>query len=611
MEYIVSARKYRPMTFASVVGQTALTTTLKNAVKSGKLAHAFLFCGPRGVGKTTCARIFAKTINCEHVSPDGEACNECESCVAFNEQRSFNIFELDAASNNSVENIKTLMDQTRVPPQIGRYKVFIIDEVHMLSTAAFNAFLKTLEEPPSYVIFILATTEKQKILPTIISRCQIYDFERMDVPHIVNHLKMVAGKEGITYDEESLSLIAEKADGGMRDALSIFDQCASFCGGQLTYEKVIANLNVLEDDNYFQLVDLSLANKVADVMVLLDSIISNGFDGGKLINGLASHIRNVLMAKDEATLPLLETSERLKERYREQAKKCPAKFLYHALRYCNECDINYRQSSNKRLLVELTLIEIAQDTQEEDGTAGRRRRKTLKSLFKKLVAVSQKTAKQVAVAERQEKKPQATASPTATAKPENVRMQPSAAQPATTTSQQNGENEAADANKVVRRPAPGIRPRLGSQSLSFRNLQNNQQGTLQEQDQEITNKEEQRPFTEEDLLSEWMGMCNRMMKAMPGLAARMKNITPRITEYPNIEIVVDNRQLLEQIEQIKGRIRKTMAIYLHNGNIDFNLRLAKADEVKPIMTRREHYDKLLKENAAIEQLHRLLDLELS
>ncbi len=611
MEYIVSARKYRPMTFASVVGQTALTTTLKNAVKSGKLAHAFLFCGPRGVGKTTCARIFAKTINCEHVSPDGEACNECESCVAFNEQRSFNIFELDAASNNSVENIKTLMDQTRVPPQIGRYKVFIIDEVHMLSTAAFNAFLKTLEEPPSYVIFILATTEKQKILPTIISRCQIYDFERMDVPHIVNHLKMVAGKEGITYDEESLSLIAEKADGGMRDALSIFDQCASFCGGQLTYEKVIANLNVLEDDNYFQLVDLSLANKVADVMVLLDSIISNGFDGGKLINGLASHIRNVLMAKDEATLPLLETSERLKERYREQAKKCPAKFLYHALRYCNECDINYRQSSNKRLLVELTLIEIAQDTQEEDGTAGRRRRKTLKSLFKKLVAVSQKTAKQVAVAERQEKKPQATASPTATAKPENVRMRPSAAQPATTTSQQNGENEAADAGKVVRRPAPGIRPRLGSQSLSFRNLQNNQQGTLQEQDQEITNKEEQRPFTEEDLLSEWMGMCNRMTKAMPGLAARMKNITPRITEYPNIEIVVDNRQLLEQIEQIKGRIRKTMAIYLHNGNIDFNLRLAKADEVKPIMTRREHYDKLLKENTAIEQLHRLLDLELS
>ena len=262
MEYIVSARKYRPLTFDSVVGQSSLTTTLKNAVKSGKLAHAFLFCGPRGVGKTTCARIFAKTINCEHPTPDGEACNECESCKAFNEQRSLNIFELDAASNNSVENIKVLMDQTRVPPQLGRYKVFIIDEVHMLSSQAFNAFLKTLEEPPSYVIFILATTEKHKILPTIISRCQIYDFDRMDVPNIVNHLKMVAGKEGITFEEEALALIAEKADGGMRDALSIFDQSVVYCRGNLTYDKVMENLNVLASEHFFKIVDLSLANKV-------------------------------------------------------------------------------------------------------------------------------------------------------------------------------------------------------------------------------------------------------------------------------------------------------------------------------------------------------------
>ena len=320
MEYIVSARKYRPMTFGSVVGQTALTTTLKNAVKSGKLAHAFLFCGPRGVGKTTCARIFAKTINCEHVGPDGEACNECESCRAFNEQRSLNIFELDAASNNGVDSMRQLTEQTRIPPQMGRYKVFIIDEVHMLSAQAFNAFLKTLEEPPSYVIFILATTEKHKILPTIISRCQIYDFERMDVGHTVAHLKMVAEKEGVTYDEESLALIAEKADGGMRDALSIFDQCVSFCGGTLSYDKVVSNLNVLASDNYFQLVDLCLENKVADVMVLVNSIISNGFDGGQLVNGLASHLRNVLMAKDPATLPLLEVSERQRARYGEQLR---------------------------------------------------------------------------------------------------------------------------------------------------------------------------------------------------------------------------------------------------------------------------------------------------
>lgn len=291
------------MTFDSVVGQSSLTTTLKNAVKSGKLAHAYLFCGPRGVGKTTCARIFAKAINCEHPTPDGDACNECESCKAFQEQRSYNMFELDAASNNGVEQIKTLMEQTRIPPQVGRYKVFIIDEVHMLSTSAFNAFLKTLEEPPAHVIFILATTEKHKILPTIISRCQIYDFERMTVPNIINHLKMVAEQEQITYEEDALNVIAEKADGGMRDALSIFDQAASFCQGNITYQKVIEDLNVLDSENYFNIIDLSMENKVSEVMVLLNNIISKGFDGGHLINGLAQHVRNVLMAKDEQTLP--------------------------------------------------------------------------------------------------------------------------------------------------------------------------------------------------------------------------------------------------------------------------------------------------------------------
>ena len=326
-EYIVSARKYRPMSFDSVVGQSALTTTLKNAVMSGKLAHAYLFCGPRGVGKTTCARIFAKAINCMSPTEDGEACNQCESCQAFNEQRSYNIFELDAASNNSVENIKALMEQTRIPPQVGKYKVFIIDEVHMLSTQAFNAFLKTLEEPPAHVVFILATTEKHKILPTIISRCQIYDFERMTVPNIVNHLKMVAEKEGIGYEEEALNVIAEKADGGMRDALSVFDQAASFCQGNITYNKVIEDLNVLDADNYFNIIDLSLDNKVADIMVLLNNIINKGFDGGHLISGLASHVRNVMMAKDEQTLPLLQVSQRQMEKYKEQAQKCPLNFL--------------------------------------------------------------------------------------------------------------------------------------------------------------------------------------------------------------------------------------------------------------------------------------------
>ena len=329
-EYIVSARKYRPLSFDSVVGQQALTTTLKNAVKSGKLAHAYLFCGPRGVGKTTCARIFAKAINCEHPTADSEACNECESCKAFNEGRSYNIFELDAASNNSVENIKSLMDQTRIPPQVGRYKVFIIDEVHMLSTAAFNAFLKTLEEPPAHVIFILATTDKHKILPTILSRCQIYDFERMTVPNIIDHLKRVAEKENIQYDEEALNVIAEKADGGMRDALSIFDQVASFSQGNITYQKVIEDLNVLDAENYFNIIDLALENKVSEIMVLLNSVINKGFDDGHLVNGLASHVRNVLMAKDAQTLPLLEVSEQLRNRYQLQAQKCPVNFLYIA-----------------------------------------------------------------------------------------------------------------------------------------------------------------------------------------------------------------------------------------------------------------------------------------
>ena len=335
-EYIVSARKYRPASFDTVVGQAALTTTLKNAVKSGKLAHAYLFCGPRGVGKTTCARIFAKAINCMNPTAEGEACNQCESCKAFSEQRSFNIFELDAASNNSVEHIKTLMEQTRIPPQVGKYKVFIIDEVHMLSTAAFNAFLKTLEEPPAHVIFILATTEKHKILPTILSRCQIYDFERMTVANTVAHLKMVAKKEGITVEEQALEVIAEKADGGMRDALSIFDQAASFCQGNITYKKVIEDLNVLDADNYFKIIELAVENKVPEVMVLLNNVINNGFDGGQFVNGLARHVRNVLMAKDPQTLPLLETSEQQKEKYKQQAQTTDMRFLYQALRLMNE-----------------------------------------------------------------------------------------------------------------------------------------------------------------------------------------------------------------------------------------------------------------------------------
>ena len=364
--YIVSARKYRPVTFSSVVGQSSLTNTLKNSITSGKLAHAYLFCGPRGVGKTTCARIFAKTINCLSPLSNGDACEQCESCKAFNEQRSLNIHELDAASNNGIEAIRSLCEQVNIPPQLGKYKVYIIDEVHMLSTAAFNAFLKTLEEPPAHAIFILATTEKHKLLPTILSRCQIYDFNRMTVQDIINHLAHVASQEGISYEPSALNVIAQKADGGMRDALSIFDQVATFCRGNITYSQTIADLNVLDYDYYFKIVDCFLTGNVPQLMIIYNEILSKGFDGSYFISGLNSHLRDLLVSKDPSTVTLLETSEEIRQHYAEQAKRCPVKFLYKALRKCTDCDLNYKQSQNRRLLVELTLIEISQIGREGD-----------------------------------------------------------------------------------------------------------------------------------------------------------------------------------------------------------------------------------------------------
>ena len=586
-EYIVSARKYRPMTFDSVVGQSALTTTLKNAVKSGKLAHAYLFCGPRGVGKTTCARIFAKAINCEHPREDGEACNTCESCQAFNEQRSYNIFELDAASNNGVDQIKTLMEQTRIPPQVGKYKVFIIDEVHMLSAAAFNAFLKTLEEPPSHVIFILATTEKHKILPTILSRCQIYDFERMTVPNTIAHLKMVAEKEGIQYEEQALAVIAEKADGGMRDALSIFDQAASFCQGDITYQKVIEDLNVLDSDNYFKLVDLALENKVSQMMLLLDNILGKGFDGGNMIQGLAQHVRNVMMAKDTQTLPLLETSEEQKAKYVEQAKKAPTPFLYKALQLMNNCDVQYRQSSNKRLLVELTLIQIGQITQPEDQdvpSAGRTPHR-LKSLFQKIVA-QLKPASQGAGAgqESGSKAPITGAQPVAAA----------TAAPIST----------------VRK---GSQVKLKGIGMSFANLEktelNNQRiynpiDQLKDEPMAGGTASHDQPFTQEQVEGQWISMCLRMqgIKDFIGLANRMKPIVPTITDFPHIEVVIDNKLLLDDVVKIKGRILQTFRIGLNNSQVTLDYRLAESDEVTRILSKREILENMIKENPAIGKL---------
>lgn len=358
--FIVSARKYRPDTFDSVVAQSSITNTLKNAIRNSQLAHAYLFCGPRGIGKTTCARIFAKTINCSNLSPDTEACNECESCKAFNSQRSFNIHELDAASNNSVDDIRILIDQVRIPPQVGKYSVYIIDEVHMLSSQAFNAFLKTLEEPPRYAIFILATTEKHKIIPTILSRCQIFDFNRIGVGDIVGHLVHVASRENVVAEKEALTVIAQKADGAMRDALSIFDQVVSFSGRNITYQDVISNLNVLDYEYYFRLVDHFLKNDVPEVLLIFNEILNRGFDGHHFITGLSSHLRDLLVSRDPVTVQLLETSDDVRVRFKQQASSCPADFLLDALEISNECDYKYKISQNKRLLVELALIRIAQ-----------------------------------------------------------------------------------------------------------------------------------------------------------------------------------------------------------------------------------------------------------
>jgi DNA polymerase III subunit gamma/tau len=360
--FIVSARKYRPDSFDTVVAQSSITTTLKNAIKNNQLAHAYLFCGPRGVGKTTCARIFAKTINCSNLSSEVEACNACESCKAFNTSRSFNIHELDAASNNSVDDIRVLIDQVRIPPQVGKYSVYIIDEVHMLSSQAFNAFLKTLEEPPKHAIFILATTEKHKIIPTILSRCQIFDFNRIGISDIAGHLEYVAKNEGVNIEKEALNIIAQKADGAMRDALSIFDQIVSFSGKEITYQDVISNLNVLDYDYYFRLVEHFLKNEVPDVLMIFDDILNHGFDGHHFITGLSSHLRNLLVCKDPVTVQLLEVGGEIKERYKVQASVCNSDFLLKALEISNECDMQYKISQNKRLLVELALVRIAQLT---------------------------------------------------------------------------------------------------------------------------------------------------------------------------------------------------------------------------------------------------------
>ena len=587
-EYIVSARKYRPMTFSTVVGQSALTTTLKNAIASDKLAHAYLFCGPRGVGKTTCARIFAKTINCLSPMEDGESCGQCESCVAFDKGRSMNIHELDAASNNSVEDIRELIKQVQIPPQTGRYKVFIIDEVHMLSSQAFNAFLKTLEEPPSYVIFILATTEKHKILPTILSRCQVYDFSRMSVENTVAHLRSVAEKEGYTTEDDALQLIAEKADGGMRDALSIFDQMVSFTAGELTYDKVCASLNVLSTEYYFRLTDHFLAQEVAPCMLLFNEVLCKGFDGSNFIAGLANHMRQLLVAKDASTLPLLEVSEKTRQRYCEQAAKCSSKFIYRAIKLCNDCDQAYRQSHNKRLQVEICLIQCAQLSDTDDATgSGRCPGKILKPIFN-LGALAQPSPQ--AVAPKPEKAKTGTHAPQHAAHTLNI--------PTTQPSGQTVSGGPRLKKFNLNQLGPSINVAPPTHTTEEKNLETE---TL-----EAANK----PYTQEDITFQWHSYVERMPLERRAMAMRMRAMTPKLISHNTFEIVANNPQIAQYLLNLKDNILQTMRKNLCNLDINMSVRIADIQEVRHITSKPALYQMMVQRNKNVQRLAEMLKLEI-
>jgi DNA polymerase-3 subunit gamma/tau len=585
--YIVSARKYRPMTFNSVVGQKALTTTLKNAIASGKLAHAYLFCGPRGVGKTTCARIFAKTINCLSPDPDGEACNQCESCTAFNEQRSYNIHELDAASNNSVDDIRSLIEQVRIPPQIGKYKVYIIDEVHMLSQAAFNAFLKTLEEPPHHAIFILATTEKHKILPTILSRCQIYDFSRITIKDTVEHLQYVADRENVKTEPEALNVLAQKADGGMRDALSIFDQVVSFTGGNVTYKAVIENLNVLDYEYYFKLTDCILANNVPEGMLILDEILGKGFDGNNIITGIASHFRDLLLCKDPRTAELFEVGASIRERYIGTAGRCTNEFLYKAIELSNESDLNYRYSRNKRLLSDLTIIRLCQLSSPQAGIEDQKKKQVIDPVFSKQEQPAQigttQTSPVQQPAQPQPQPQQKATPPTSQASPVST-----------------GTERAANTPKII--------PKAGGLGISIAAFgQKKEEETAKAETAiEVLNEK----FTPLQLINEWKAYAEALLEEHH-LKNTMLNCLPDLIENSVFEVIVNNpvqeQRLLEHRTDILSKLR----IQLRNTNLKMEIRISENNEKKLAFTPAEKFNLMIEENESLRKLKDEFGLELS
>ena len=568
--YIVSARKYRPTTFESVVGQEALTQTLRNAIRTNHLAHAYLFCGPRGVGKTTCARIFAKTINCLTPTAENDACNQCESCTAFNEQRSFNIHELDAASNNSVEDIRSLIDQVRIPPQIGKYSVYIIDEVHMLSQGAFNALLKTLEEPPSYAIFILATTEKHKVLPTILSRCQVYDFSRITVADTIHHLQYVAKQEGVTVSEEALNVVAQKADGGMRDALSIFDQLVSFCGTTISYEQAIEVLNVLDTDYYFRLVDAALAGDVSSALLLLNEVLQKGFDAGHFVTGMAQHLRDILVSKDAATVQLLETSEAIRQHYQEQAQRCNAKWLFNALDVMNTCDIQYRTAKNKRLTVELALIKLC---------------RLVEAPIQEVQKVQSSGVQKVpqsnpVVAPKPTPAPKATAPAAPTPKPA---PQPAAAMPSLGSMLSLG-----NLGKISSQPKAEAQPT---------------------QPAEETKAQRTNPFTADQLIDAWVGL-NQHFKGEERLLAMLSASQPTLINPELCRITVANPWQKQEFAKFDKKVMDIVRNTLQNDLLKLQVEVAEFDRSAKAYTAADKYKLLTKQNPHLADLKAKLNLQL-
>ena len=586
--YIVSARKYRPTTFESVVGQHALTETLRNSIRQGKLAHAYLFCGPRGVGKTTCARIFAKTINCQNPTATHDACNQCESCTAFNEQRSFNIHELDAASNNSVEDIRNLIDQVRIPPQVGKYSVYIIDEVHMLSAGAFNALLKTLEEPPSYAIFILATTEKHKVLPTILSRCQVYDFQRITVADIIAHLQYVAAQEGISATEDALNVVAQKADGGMRDALSIFDQLVAFCGDTLTYERAIEVLNVLDTEYYFRLTDMCLKSDVKGALLLLNEVLNKGFDAANFVSGFAKHLRDVLVAHDTATIQLIETSDAIRQHYKQQAAYTPAVWIFKALDIIVDAETAYRTSKNKRLTVELMLIRLANIAAPAQPAT------------KEALPAPQVTAQAAKPAPQN-------AQPAQTLNPSNTQtFKPSNTQPAQAAPQMPQMPQMPNIPNLPNIPSLGaLSGKAGQSSVSDRGPSSlSDSGLSGEAGQ---NTQRNTPFTADQLNGAWVGLKSTFKKEQR-LVAMLDAHRPRLIDDHTALITFVNPWQEEEFKKFSRQILTILRNNLQNDTLLLQTVVAENMAPKRAYTAEEKYRVLQEQNPYLAEFKKQFDM---